>query len=251
MCDASKSSRKLSDKEVISLFVKYLANNDHPGLELDTWPDEETRQSAEIDAIAGNFAIEHTSVDTLPNQRRDSAWFIQVVKSLEDEFRCTLPFRLNLTLPYEGIQTGQDWSEITTALRNWILNECRRLSMGCHTIRAVPGIPFEFYATKKSSSRAGLLLGRFAPNDQSFPDRLKDQLDRKIEKLSSYKDQNKTTILLVESNDIALMNEGIMWDGLRSAYPDGLPQRLDQIWFVDTSIPDEVLFTDMTKAVIR
>ena len=118
-------------------------------------------------------------------------------------------------------------------------------------IKDVPGIPFEFYAAKKSSSHAGLLFGRFAPDDQTLPDRLREQLDRKIEKLSPYKSQNKTTILLVESDDIALMDDAIMWDGLKSAYPDGLPQGLDQIWFADTSISEKILFADMTQSVIR
>lgn len=251
MCDVSKSPRKLTDKEVVSLFIKYLANQAYPGIKMDTIPDEENRNTSDIDAIAGQFSIEHTSVDTIPNQRRDAAWFVQVVKSLEDEFRCKLPFRLVLTFPYEGIQTGQDWSKITTALRNWVLDEAPKLSIGPHAIKDVPEIPFEFYATKKISSRTGLLFGRFAPNDQTLPDRLRQQLDRKIEKLSRYKGRNKTTILLVESDDIALMDDAIMWDGLRSSYPDGLPQGLDQIWFADTSILEEILFRDMTKAVVR
>jgi len=251
MCDVPKSQQKLTDKEVVGLFVKYLAAQGNPGIEVDTWPDEENRQSTEIDAIAGPFAIEHTSVDTIPNQRRDAAWFVQVVKSLEDEFRCKLQFRLVLTFPYKGIQTGQDWSKITTALRNWVLVEAPKLSVGPHIIKDVPKIPFEFYATKRSSSRTGLLFGRFAPNDQKLPDRLREQLDRKIEKLIRYKGQNKTTILLVESDDIALMDDAIMWDGLRSAYPDGLPHGLDQIWFADTSILEEILFIDMTQAVVR
>lgn len=249
MCDVPKYQQKLTDKKVIGLFVKYLADQGHHGIEVDAWPDEE--RPSEIDAIAGPFAIEHTSVDTIPNQRRDGAWFVRVVKPLEDEFRCRLPFRLVLTFPYEGIQTGQDWSRITTALRNWILDIAPKLPIGSHTIKVVPGIPFEFYATKRSSSRTGLLFSRFAPNDQTFPDRLREHLDRKVRKLSPYKRKSKTTILLVESDDIALMNDGIMWGGLRSAYPDGLPQGLDQIWFADTSIPEEILFTDMTQAVVR
>lgn len=36
---------------------------------------EKSRKTSDIDAIAGYFAIEHTSIDTLPNQRRDSDWF--------------------------------------------------------------------------------------------------------------------------------------------------------------------------------
>ena len=251
MCDVSKSLRKLTDKQVISLFVEYLATQGNPGLKVDTWPDEENRQSSDIDAIAGHLAIEHSSVDTIPNQRRDAAWFVQVVKALEDEFRCRLPFRLVLTFPYEGIQTGHDWSRITAALRKWVLDEAPKLPIGSHTIKAVPEIPFEFHSAKRSSSRTGLLFGRFAPNDHTLPDRLREQLDRKAKKLSPYKGNNKTTILLVESDDVALMNDGIMWDGLRSAYPDGLPQGLDQIWFADTSIPEEILFTDITQAVVR
>ncbi len=249
MCDVPKSQKKLTEKEVIKCFVKYLADQSHPGIEVDAWPDEE--RPSEIDAVAGPFAIEHTSVDTIPTQRRDGAWFMRVVKPLEDEFRCKLPFRLVLTLPYEGIQTGQDWARITTALRNWILDEAPELPIDSHTIMNVPEIEFEFYAERRSSSRTGLFFGRFAPNDDTLPDRLRVQLDRKVKKLSPYKGKNKTTILLVESGDIALMNDGIMWDGLRSAYPDGLPKGLDQIWFADTSIPEEILFTDITQAVVR
>jgi hypothetical protein len=182
MCDVPKNQQKLNDKKVIGLFVKYLADQGHSGIEVDAWPDEE--RPSEIDAIAGSFAIEHTSVDTIPNQRRDGAWFVRVVKPIEDEFHCKLPFRLVLTFPYEGIQTGQDWPRITTALRNWILDEAPKLPIGSHIIKGVPEIPFEFYAAKRSSSRTGLLFGRFAPNDQTLPDRLREQLDRKIKKLS-------------------------------------------------------------------
>lgn len=243
--------QKLTDKEIIRLFVKYLSEQGNLGIKVDSWPDEEQRRSSEIDVIAGPFAIEHTSIDTIPNQRRDAVYFVQVVKSLEDEFRCKLQFRLVLTFPYEGIQAGQDWSEITIALRNWVLDEAPKFSIGSHVVNNVPEIPFEFYIDKRNSNRTGLLFGRFAPNDKTLPDRLRVQLDRKIEKLSPYKGQNRTTILLVESDDIALMNDGIMWDGLRSAYPDGLPKGLDQIWFADTSIPEEILFIEMTRAVVR
>jgi hypothetical protein len=40
MCEESKGPRKFSDKEVINLFVNYLAKKDYPGLEVETWPDE-------------------------------------------------------------------------------------------------------------------------------------------------------------------------------------------------------------------
>lgn len=58
-----------------------------------------TSTTADIDAIAGPFAIERTSIDTLENQRRHSSWFGGVAQPLEDEFRDRLPFRLRLIFP--------------------------------------------------------------------------------------------------------------------------------------------------------
>jgi len=251
MSEKTKIKTELTDKELIVLFVDYLAQNGWPAIAVNDSPDERNRKTSDIDAIAGPFAIEHSSVDTIPNQRRDSDYFLKVVKELEDEFRSVLPFRLNITFPYEAISIGQQWSKVTDALRLWIINEAPKQENGSHMIRGVPGIPFEFHVRKKDSNHPGLLFGRFAPNDQTFPIRLRKQLDRKIDKLAPYKNAGKITILLVESDDVALMNDGIMWDGLRSAYSDGMPQGLDNIWFADTSIPEEIIFTDMTKALIR
>lgn len=248
---SKKNYKKLTDKEVITLFVKYIATQDNPGLKVDNWPDEKNRTSTDIDAIAGCFAIEHTSVDFIPNQRRDADWFLQVVKSLEDEFCNKLKFRLVLTFPYECVRTGQDWSRITAAIRKWVMVEAPKLPIGRQVINNVPKIPFKFYAVKKNSSKNGLLFGRFIPEDNTFSDRLRNQLDRKISKLKPYKEQNKTTILLIESDDIALMDDAIMWDELKSTYPDGLPNGLDQIWYADTAILEEILFFNLSQAVAR
>jgi len=251
MSRTTRSQSSLTDKETIIIFVDYLARNGNPGLIVDAWPDKENRQSSDIDAIAGPYAIEHSSVDTVANQRRDSAWFLKVVEGFEDELGCKLTFRLILTLTYEGVQRGQDWSKIRSTLREWILNESPKLAIGSHAVNDIFQIPFEFHATKRKSDRPGLLFFRFAPDIKMLPCRLREQLDPKAAKLSTYREVGKITILLVESNDIALMNDSIIWGGLRQAYPTGLPSGVDQIWFADTSIREEVVFTDMTTAVAR
>jgi hypothetical protein len=53
-------------------------------------------------------------------------------------------------------------------------------------------------------------------------------------------------VLLIESEDIALMNDIKMLDAMRSAYPQGLPPGLNRVWYVDTSIPSEIEFRDFT-----
>ena len=70
-------------------------------------------------------------------------------------------------------------------------------------------------------------------------------------KLSKYQGPSATTILLVENDDIALMNELKMLDAIGEAHPDGLPQGVDEIWFADTSIPDKPQFHDFTTKIVN
>lgn len=67
----------MKDHEVVEAFIAYLRDNGHPNLRVDRRPEEENRRSKDIEAIAGQFAIEHTSIDTLPNQRGKADWFMQ------------------------------------------------------------------------------------------------------------------------------------------------------------------------------
>ena len=96
-----------ADKRVITNFVELRARTDHPGAQVERWPDSENRRSSDIDAIAGRLAIEHTSVDTVPNQRRDSAWFMNVAQPLEDAFGSSMRFRLQIVFEYGAVATGQ------------------------------------------------------------------------------------------------------------------------------------------------
>ena len=45
------------------------------------------------------------------------------------------------------------------------------------------------------------------------------------------------------------MNELKMRDAIQKAYPSSLPIGIDQIWFADTAIPDELEFIDFTPIV--
>ena len=67
-------------------------------------------------------------------------------------------------------------------------------------------------------------------------------MDRKAAKPGKYQGPDSTTILLVENDDIALMNECKMLDAIREAYPRGLPGGVDEIWFVHTPTQGKPLF---------
>ena len=73
----------MKDREVVDAFVSHLRNHGHPGIRVERRPDEENRESPDIDAIAGPFAIEHTSIDSVRNQRRDADWFMRAAGGLQ------------------------------------------------------------------------------------------------------------------------------------------------------------------------
>ena len=140
---------ELTDAMVVDAFVAYLAEQRNPGLQVESRPDVTNRSSADIDAIAGPFAIEHTSIDTIENQRRDGSWFGAVAEHLEEAFRGDLNCRLRLIFPYEGVSSGQDWRAIREALESWIAESASTLPDGVHTAH-VSGVPFEVSLGKES-----------------------------------------------------------------------------------------------------
>ena len=71
----------MNDKQIVDSFVAFLATTRVAGLQVDERPDE--TRDGDIDAIAGKFAIEHTSIDTVPDQRRDGAWLDTMLGDLE------------------------------------------------------------------------------------------------------------------------------------------------------------------------
>ena len=87
------------------------------------------------------------------------------------------------------------------------------------------------------------------PENSDFPKRLRVHLNRKAKKLIPYRENGFKTVLLVESDDIALMDGSIMLDGIREAFSQKLPDGVDQIWYADTSIPEEILFHNLTDLI--
>ncbi len=229
-------SRELTDREVVDAFVAYRGSTDHPGIVVDRRPDEDNRNSSDIDALAGPLAIEHTSVDTVSDQRRDGAQFMQVVEPLEQQLGPGLGFRLRVTFPYEGVTVGQDWQAMREALEEWIRSEAPSLADGRHLIK-LPYVPFAFEVDKTTAGTPGLFFSRFSPVDSTLSERIREQVERKAAKLGSYKKRGKTAVLLVESDDIALMNKAKLLEAVRLAFPSGLPVEIDELWYIDTSVP--------------
>ncbi|MBI4828389.1 MAG: hypothetical protein HY804_06215 [Nitrospinae bacterium] len=234
----------MNDKDIIERFA-----HDTLGYDGDiTYPDKSNSKTRDIDAVADSYAIEHTSIDSFENQRGGSDWFGKVIDGLEKNLGPSLSFRLKIVFPINGVQKGLKRAVLRGALSEWIENESTRLVDGKHDCE-IPGIPFPLTVIKQSDRPRGLFFGRFDPEDTSLSDRLKKHIasKEKAKKLIPYKEKGKTTILLIESADGALMDNSSMLTAMLTAFDNRLPDGVDQVWFVDTSIENKLLFTDFTK----
>ena len=244
--------RKPSD--VIYEFVAFQAKYHHPGLCVHRRPDCENRNSPDIDAIAGIFAIEHTSIDSVKDQREKDYQFDQVILDLEKKLSWQLPFYLRIVFDYDAITKGQNWSEIHEALQRWILDVSPRLEYGEYDFDKIPSIPFTLHVDKRMQCEMGrgLYFVRKTPDElRPDPDRIQEQLDRKAKTLAKYQNCGKTTVLLIESYDPFLMNESIMVTAIRSAYSGALPHGVDKIWYApNTSIEGRIKFKDITGVLL-
>jgi hypothetical protein len=241
----------MTGREIVDAFVAHLRDHGHPDLHVDRRPDDDNRGSPDIDAIAGPFAIEHTSIDTLPNQRRDADWFMRAAGNLEQELPAAPASRLSITLQYDAIGLGQNWLAVRAALRNWLSDEAPRLPEGRSIVEASPRIPFRLHIFKASNRPAGVFFARFEPEDNTLPAQVRAAFDRKAQKLAKYQAPGVTTILLVENNDLALMNEVKMFEAIRSAFPTELPSGVDQVWYADSCLPEQVEFRDFTPGLLK
>ena len=246
---------RTGEQKVIVAFVDHLGIlKGRSNLSVDRWPDKENRTEPEIDAIAGDYAIEHTSIDSVANQRQIDDWYLRVVKGLDEVIRECVDGGLTITLDFFAIGKGMDWKGIQADLRNWIVDYAPSLGNGNHEKILPTSTPTEFPIVMrvwKKSAPAIVGFARFDPEDDTLSMRIRKLLDRKARKLRKYQGSSSTTIILLENDDIALMNEAKMLDALREAYPDGLPLGVNEIWFADTSISDNPQFYDFTAKLVN
>jgi hypothetical protein len=239
---ASPEKRLPPDREIVTRFVEHMHTEGFPDLKVDSWQEDEHPGQSVVEAIAGPFAIEHTSVDTLPDQRRIGEQFMEALADLE-----ALPVqaRLTIAVPYELVAVGADWNAYRQALERWIIDVSPTLEDGEHAV-AMPNSDLQCEALKASDRPPGVFLRRFAPEDDTLVERVSKQIERKMKKLRRYKAEGHTTVLLLETQDIALRNQHKMLEAVREAVGGQMPEGLDQIWYVEAG---GHVFFDFAEAI--
>lgn len=237
---------ELTPRQVIEEFLAH----HHAGLSIDEVPDETERQERAIDAIAGSLAIEHTSVDRMPEQRGTLAKYQRIVGPSREAYRNT-PGRVYVEIPYETVLKAKKLEELGAELHEWLSENLPRIEMGEErtvTLSQDPSFQFRIRRPEAWAEYDGLRFSVIVNPEEEAG--LVGQLVRllrdqgKLAKLAAHKELGRATILLVESSDFQLMSRKILAEAFEEAEAELGPvlAQVDQIWFADTMSDDKVEF---------
>lgn len=230
---------------IISEFIVYLTKTRSIPFQIICWPDKLNRSSKDIDAIAEGddirIAIEHTTIDTVNKQREDSDRFMKVFKEIETHLFTKVADKIRLTVDFYVVQNKINWQKLQQTLKDWLEKNIPTLPFGS-AYHNIPNIPFKVHINKQASINPSFRIGRFPPENKTLPKRIASSISRKMEKLAPYKKKGYKTFLLIENNDIALMSLALLKSSVKIVMKKKLVKELDEIWYADTSIPNDLEF---------
>jgi hypothetical protein len=248
---------KLHEKKVIKEVLKYISKKINQPYRIISYPDEVNRNSPACDMLVSfgdkKFAIEHTSIDSIPNQRRDSNRFIKLLSPLENELDNKLPtpghYQLVIDMDVIPALNRSNGSKIYQSIKDWCIKIAPTLSMGgTHSDKKhfsrdrIPGVPFKITLYKWPRRDGEFRIARFSPEqiEEKRKEVFKQALCSRGEKVINYKKEGYYTILVLESNDRALANFNDIGDALNNAIEELKNVELpDEIYLIETEIEDD------------
>ena len=191
-------------------------------------------KNGDIEAIALPFAIEHTSVDSIKNQRLYEAHFKSVFQQIR-HMTISPPARITLSINLEDF-VSIDKLKLKSALILWIKNVAPELPDGHSRGSQIIDLPVEWRCWKYSNRPPGLYFG-LAVDTEKSRNKIASLISKKDQKLETYRRQGLTSVVIVESDDFQLMAPEIFLEMVLKANEDN-KFSIDQLWFVDTSLDD-------------
>jgi hypothetical protein len=212
-------------------------------------PDKQDRTRPAVDLIArddqGSWALEHTRIESFPDQLLDDRQLLDLLEPLTSELRGSVgvPGIFHLAVAPRAVAGATPARDIRAALASWVRKHAPTLAVGSpltaphHTItEAPPGVPFEVTLTRwPGPNRGDVRLMRNVPADleDQRVTRLTKALDDKITKLLAASDGDITSVLILEDTDVALANLGLIVQALSTA-AEGQSRLPDVIVLVET-----------------
>ncbi len=163
------------------------------------------------------FAVEHTRIESFPNQIADEKRFAQLLESLKADLSGRLPGAFFLIVDVGAAKApAAQHVEIRRALAEWIVANGEGLdaeertgpSGNCDMTATPIGVPFEVTLHRDSDYESCLFIRQCLVGDRQAlrRKRIAEGLARKCPKLQTAHNGGCVSVLIREADDIALAN---------------------------------------------
>ena len=234
------------ERDVCRAALEALAERLHLESEEFTYPEDNDRTRPAVDmqfSLGGRrCVVEHTLTESFPEQIADGVRFLDLLAPLQANLRGVLPFpgRYRLTIPVGAVRglRPRDVAAIRDGVEDWIVRNAPVLVLDGPPIDEQPdGVPFAVRLSRAATQdpESTLFIKRWAPPDveQKRRERIGTALVSKCPKLKSAKAGDGLSILVLESDDIALAD----WEVVAEAFVEQVGLRddaPDYVYLVET-----------------
>lgn len=163
------------------------------------------------------FALEHTRIESFSNQIAEGRLFAQLLGPLEAELAGKLPGAFFLVAEVGAARApAAQHAEIRRNLAEWILSKGADLDAeeetgqrgNCDITEKPSGVPFEVTLHRDSDydSRLFVMQKQSGDREELQRDRIRTAMARKCPKLFEASNDGRISVLVLESDDVALAN---------------------------------------------
>jgi hypothetical protein len=210
---------------------------------------ERTQPAVErlFESSSTRYAMEHRRVESFDGQIAGGKAFLRLLEPLEEELAGQLPGRFSLVVDIDaatGVRVSAH-AGLRQHIREWVLDHAAGLEGEAETggerryrTTAQPeGIPFPITLQRRPLTGSEILISRYAPPDvEERRDAVMARaLARKLPKLAAQQKLGCVSVLVLESDDIALGNRDAIGRSFGRAVSarDDAP---DHVFLVETEL---------------
>jgi hypothetical protein len=242
--------------------LELLAARRHGGaVEVVDRPDRREHREQAVDLIArdrvGEFAVEHTGLDSFPGQRDEGAWLQQELAPLEADLSGSLgaagTFRL--VVPHGALRgmPRRARALVVGRVRDWISTTAPTLQIGspatvpAHSATAPAELGGVVLQRWPGPAGGRMVVSRVSPDELEALRQLVAAiaLERKALKLEQARQGHRTNVLVLEVWDVVLANAGVVAAAIKEAcgqFTGPLPDVIVQVDTTRTAWAPEVVW---------
>ncbi len=235
------------EHKVIDAFCERVSLLTGSNIRVIEWSDEKNPgkgcSDALIDRNSKQIALDHRVIESFTNHFKDNALFKSIVAPLRDSLiGLYLSHRIRVNIRVRGLPKGNR-DRIREILKEGLIRFLN-VTPGDGRVHKyyIADVPCDVWISKTPSKRPGCIVGRVLPEDQEkeLNDGMLQALNSKSKQFGRFKKKGFQTMLLLDSDDFASLDERTIADAFVVATEQCNISSIDEVYFF-CSYPDNFL----------